>query len=189
MFDTYRACPSVLLPVGWRCTRTQPAGPGFWISLRQGPRKRTKESCNAVKTILPSRTCNNRMQAATRVIAALRPLQALATKGKLLLLQALAHRFNRFHARGAPSAAQQVGGDQPLQALQARRRCDPCIHRAVQREGAAAMRRILLLAALVAAHGGGRPQYAQPLGSDQREAAPPRTSCKSWRGGSPASAN
>ena len=44
------------------------------------------------------RTCNNRMQAATRVIAALRPLQALATKAKALL-QALAQlRLVSIHA-------------------------------------------------------------------------------------------
>ena len=74
--------------VGYTSARSQIAGFLFGTAY-----KRTKESCNAVKTILPSRTCNNRMQAATRVIAALRPLQALATKGKLLLLQALAHRL------------------------------------------------------------------------------------------------
>ena len=76
----------------------QPAAPianGFLFGTAS---KRTKESYNAVKGILPSRTCNNRMQAATRVIAALRPLQALATKGKLLLLQALAHRLVSIHA-------------------------------------------------------------------------------------------
>ena len=139
---------------------------------------------NAVKTILPSRT---RKCFAKRLrVASL--CSDRCNRRRASLLQALA-RLACFviDCGAAPSGASASGRRQPCRRCRRGRR-RPLQVRRTRSSGSAncdaahpPARRARRRA------GGGRPRYAQQLGSDQREAAPPRTSCKSWQGGSPAS--
>ena len=85
LFDTPGTVGLAGLQLGPWARNPHPARRSFCrISLQQGATSERREWCNAVKTILPSRTCNLHASGYA-CIAALRPLQA-ATKGKLIIV-------------------------------------------------------------------------------------------------------
>ena len=109
---------------------SNPRGGHHRISLQQGLQGnervlQTRSNHFAISHLQQSHAsgyaCNRRAPTA----------ESLGNKGEIVVVASASASLG-FHPRGAAlGAAQQVGGDPPLQALQARRRCDPCIHRAV----------------------------------------------------------